>query len=302
MKTNRLSVITGIFFLLGNLWISPLPGNENTPAPRRIISVAPSITETLFALGLGDRVIGVSRFCTFPEGVRAIPKIGGLLDPNWETVLKLRPDLVIVLSSNRDYIEKLARYKVPTFVVDHDNITGILKSFEEIGAVFGPETLRKARLLHRETRQRLDHVASRTKGLPKPKVMIAIDRTRGGGKIQELYIAGNNPYFEEILALAGGTNVGRNPEGTAVPRVSMEGVMRLDPEVIIDLVGSVNRHDTLGKQIIRDSISDWDAFGNRVTAVKNKRVHLVAEDYATVPGPRMVLFVEQLADLLHPEK
>lgn len=274
-------------------------------SPRRIISTVPSITETLFALGLGDRVVAVSRFCTHPPEVRELPKVGGLFDPDWETMARLRADVAVTLDGNESYIDKLQRLGIEVLAVDHKGFEGVLDSFARIGRRFGPEYEARGEELRREIDARLERVRRRTAPLPKPRVLICIDRTRGVGKIQNLFIAGNNPFFDRVLEIAGGINVGRNPENIAVPTLSTESVLRLNPEVIFDLltgVGEVASAEPEGRtRLLRTTVEDWNSVGEHVDAVRNGRVYLITEDYATVPGPRIADFVEHLARLLHPE-
>ncbi len=136
----------------------------NAGPPERIISMAPSITETLFRLGLGDRVVGVTRFCDFPPAARDLPDVGGYFDPSYETITGLEPDLVILLPDHEEMRRHLAAAGIETMVVDHATIEGICKSFRRIAAA--SDVPARGGDLADRVRSRLDAVAAR--GLPTP--------------------------------------------------------------------------------------------------------------------------------------
>jgi len=263
---------------------------------RRIVSMAPSITETLYALGLGDRVVGVERDCHYPPEVEHVKKtgnVGGYYDPNIEAILRLKPDLVIMLEEQALALPKLERLKLQTLVVSHQSIDGVIESFRTIGRAGGkgPE----GRQMARDFQNRINRIRERTQGLSHPRVLCALDRTFGCGHLADLYVAGDDNYIDAIIELAGGQNAYRQ-RGVRYPVVSTEGVLRLNPDVIVELVpaSAIEKH---GRQTILD---DWKGL-QEVAAVKDHRILVFGNDYAMVPGPRLLRFVEDLAERLHPE-
>lgn len=268
-----------------------LARNRSARQTQRIISMAPSVTETLFALGLGDRVIGVSRFCNYPPEAAAKPRIGGLFDPNFEAIVGARPDLIVMLEGslqNRPAFDKLG---LPTLVVCHKSIDGILASMTEIGRACGvPE---KGEAIAADLKARVERVQKKVAGRPRPRVMFAVERTLGSGKIQDVYVAGADGHLDGIIAMAGGQNAYQG--NVRFPVISSEGILKMNPEVIVDmvprLVGGADR-DAIG--------SDWQQLA-QVDAVKHDRVFVLDDDYVSIPGPRFILFVEKLAKLIHPE-
>ncbi len=265
---------------------------------RRIVSMAPSITETLYELGLGHRVVGVSRNCKYPpevEKLKTLKKmgdVGGYYDPNFEAVLALKPDLVIMLEEQAQSLPGLAKLNLETLVVCHKTVEGILESFRTIGRVCGkgPEGQR----MERAFRDRLSRIKDRTRMFARPRVLIVLDRILDCGHLADVYVAGVDDYFDRIIELAGGQSAYRQ-RGVRYPVVSPEGILRLNPDVIVELVPS-DKLRKIGRQAILD---DWKDVGT-VAAVKNHRLLIFAQDYARVPGPRFIHLVEDLARALHP--
>ena len=259
---------------------------------RRIVSQAPSVTETLFALGLGDRVVGVTRYCDYPPEARGRPQTGGVHDPNFEAILALRPDLVVLAEGRSDNLQSFRKLGLPALAVEHRNVEGILESIQTIGRACGAEE--RAQAIVEDVRVRLDRVGQQTAGRPRPRVLLAVQRTLGTGRVEDVCIAGCDGHLGRIIELAWGQNA---YGGVAhFPVVSAEGILRMDPEVIVDLVPGLAGGGVDRKQLA----ADWDGLA-RLRAVRSGRVHVLDDDFAFKPGPRFVLLVEKLARLLHPE-
>ncbi len=296
----RAALISAIVLVFSaSFWAHHWVAASAKPAPtppdrcRRIISVAPSITETLYALNLGDRLAGVSRYCTFPPEVQGKPRVGGYYDPNFEAVVALRPDLVIMLKEHEESLPGFRKLNLNTLVVNHKTIEGIIASFRAIGRACGNEA--EGRQMAESFENRLRQIREKTQGLPRPRVLLALDRTFGSGHVADVYIAGVDDYFDRILELAGGENVYLH-RGVRNPVVSAEGIAWLNPDVIIDVV----RKEVLENHDRQAILADWNELG-RVEAVRNGRVLIFDQDYASVPGPRFLALVEDLTRALHPE-
>ncbi len=258
----------------------------------RIISLAPSITEVLFALGLGDRVVGVTRYCKFPPEAVAKAKIGGYSDPNYEAIITLDPDLVIMLPEHRMAKQYLARFGLTVLVVNHDSISGILNSIITIGKTCGVE--QNARSLVHNLQTKMESIRRKTKGLYHPRVMISVGRGMGSGSLNDVYISGRDSFYNEMINLAGGTNAytGKVP----IPVVTKESIIRMNPEVIIDMVPDLNKKGWSKAMILKK----WKSL-SQVDAVKNNRVFVFGQDYVVIPGPRFILVLEEMAKAIHPE-
>ena len=262
-------------------------------APRRIVSFAPSITETLFALGLGGRVAGDTRYCDYPPEAAAKPKVGGYLDPNYEALLALHPDLVVLLQEQTESARLLGEMSIESLSVDHRNLKGILDSIRRIGAACGAQD-RAAELLS-DMRKRMDRIRERTAGLPRPVIMVTLGRNLASGDLKGTFISGNDGYYNDLIELAGGRNAytGRT---VSLPTVSPEGLHQLNPQVIVEMIPGLDTTRFDRQAFIRS----WD-FAAGVEAVSRGRIYVFTEEYVVRPGPRFILLAEQLARVIHPE-
>jgi iron complex transport system substrate-binding protein len=260
-------------------------------APRRIVSMAPSVTEILFALGAGDRVVGVTRYCDYPPEAVDRTKVGGYDDPNYEAILSLEPDLLILLPEHRDSRPKLTKLRLKMLVVDHTDIPGILKSIGTIGAACG--MAEKAQGIVKDIRTRMDEIERRTRGLDRPSVLVSVGRNMGTGTVDDVFVSGKEGFFDALITMAGGANAYAGPD-IRFPKLSAEGILELDPDVIVDMVPDAKDEDL---EKIRD---EWRKL-KEAKAVKQDRVHIMNKGYSVIPGPRFVLLLEDLAEAVHPE-
>jgi len=243
----------------------------------RIISFAPSITETLFALSLGDRVVGVSSFCKYPPEVERIPKVGGYTDPNYETVLRLKPDLAILLQEHLQMVDFLKKNEIDYILVDNHDLSSILKSFILIGKKCG-KSEKADSLVERIRSAMFRDSAGNTSP---PKVLICVDRyDQGCGKINNAYAAGNETFYSDLLKMTGMDNVVSGSK-IAYPQISAEGIIIMNPDIIIDIAMRP------GAGASEKSKKDWQSLP-MVSAVKNNLVFCLEGDYLTVPGPRIL--------------
>jgi iron complex transport system substrate-binding protein len=298
MPSRLLLAATIVLVFAGSYWAKARLGE---PAERaasdsreaaRIVCMAPSITETLYALGLGDRVAGVTRFCRYPPEVRAKAKIGGYFDPNFEAIVALRPDLVVMLAEHQQWAPAFRKLGLRTLAVRQIDVPGIRDSITAIGRACGAEA--KAAEVLGDIDARLSRVREKVAGRPRPRVLVVVNRNLGSGRLEDVYVASGEGHLGTVLELAGGQNAYRQgPEG--FPIVSSEGILHIDPEVIIDVV-SDESWARWGEEAIR---ADWQQV-REVEAVRSGRVHVFADDRACLPGPRFIRLVEAFARLLHP--
>lgn len=273
------------------------PVSTSTPSTaigyQRIVSMAPSITEVLYSLELGDRVAGVTSYCTYPPEAQEKPEVGGLLDPNYEAIMRLEPDLIVLLSIHTDAQIRFNELGLRMLVVDHRTLKGILDSIALIGAHCQVNALADEQLA--SIHQRMEMVRAKTAGLDTPTVLISAGRTKGTGKLEEVYAAGKGQWYDDLIEIAGGTNV-FSEKGIPFPNVTGEALIRLNPEVIVEMTPE-DEDSAVSDEAI---IADWDALPY-IDAVKNQRIYVIRASYATIPGPRFINVVEDLAQVLHPE-
>jgi len=253
----------------------------DTP-PQRIVSTLPSITEVLFDIGLGERVVGDSKFTKYPPETAKIAKIGGgLYDINREKIITLKPDLIILSVESASLRQSLS---APVLIVNHQSLSGVLDSYLIIGEVFGADVLAVARKRRQEILDNLNAFESTTEDKEPIRTLIALDRTRGMGRIQSLWVAGSDSFLTEAVAKAGGVNV-----ATSITReYGAEGIIHLAPDVIIDIgFGGIDPEQ---------SLADWQSLGNSIPAVRHGRILVLTDDFASVPGARTPMLIETIAE------
>ncbi|MBN2321052.1 MAG: ABC transporter substrate-binding protein [Acidobacteria bacterium] len=279
--------------VIGSSVVASSPTGDETQAyPQRIISLAPSITESLYALGRMDRVVGVTRYCDYPPEALTKTKIGGYYDPNYEAIVMLEPDLIIMLAEHEGPRKHLADLGYNIVVVNHKSISGILRSIEAVGEACGASG--RAKSLTDDIKARMERIREKTAGRPLPRVMVSIGRNMGSGTLTDVYISGKEGFYDEMLEIIGGVNAYSG--GVAFPVVSSEGIIMMNPEVIIDMVPDLEENGWSPEMIYRE----WDAL-SQVDAVKNGRVHVFGEDYVAVPGPRFISIMEKMARVMYPD-
>jgi iron complex transport system substrate-binding protein len=246
--------------------------------PRRIVSVAPSITEALFVLGVGGRLVGIGDADNYPPlGMRGKPRVGGVI-LDVERILSLRPDLVVgVASLQRAQLERLIRVRLPVLAVEAHSLEETLAQITLLGRVTDavPAAERVLRLL----RARIDAVSRGVRGLPRPRVYVEI-----WGEPPQTAAAGT--FIDDLLRRARGTNLFADLRGW--PQISPEAVLRRNPQVVLLTYPGARR--LLGRP-------GWA----RVEAVRRGRVYELDPDLVSRPGPRLVDGLEQIAARLHPE-
>ena len=262
-------------------------------APQRIVSTAPSITELLYALGLGDRVVGVTRYCRYPPEAQLKPKIGDYTSPNLEAIASLLPDLVIVQTNPVHLADKLGALKLRVLEINQENLAGIYKSMQQVGAATGTE--HQAAQLSDSIHDGLAKVRTRVSSLPRARMMFVIGRSPN--RLDGLVVAGRASYLNEVIEIAGGENVFRDALA-GYPGVSLEEVMARNPEVIVDM-GDMSDTAGVTEEHKRNVIALWNRVPN-LAAVKQHHVFAVASDMFVVPGPRVIDAAKAFAEMLHP--
>ncbi|MEX1200951.1 MAG: helical backbone metal receptor [Methylophaga sp.] len=276
-------------------WQTPMP--DNAPEPdtiaKRIISLAPSITETIFAVGAGAQLVAVTDFCQYPQQAQDLPSIGGYLDPSLSQIVAHQPDLVIMLDRQQTLNRQLQQLGIRTLLIDNARLDGIVTGILAIGAASGHQ--QQAQKLYNLLQQQITHVKQQVADQPRKDTLLAIAHYTNSEQLDLVYIAGQRDFYNDILQLAGGRNVYQDTR-LKVPAVSMEGLLRMNPEVIIDIFPDASAHQA-DLQKVRQQ---WQQL-TPITAVKQQQIHFIEADYATVPGPRIIQLLTDIARLLHPE-
>lgn len=271
----------------------PLPNEsaiENTP--QRIISLSPSITETLFAIGAGDRVVAVTTYCRYPDAVTRLPDVGGYLDASLEQIVRLQPDLVILLDRQLALKNQLQQLGIKTLSVNNSSLAGIRRSISDIALAVG-EKANADRLLS-AFNQRLQDIKNKVAGQTKPDVLLVIAHSTGS-HLDKVYIAGQQDFYNDLLRYLGATNVYRNPQ-IKVPALSIEGLLQLNPQIIVDIFPDAEVFPI----DIADIKQQWQQL-DKMTAIQHDQLHIIQADYAVIPGLRIIQLAERLAQIFHPQ-
>jgi iron complex transport system substrate-binding protein len=247
-------------------------------SPQRIVSLAPNITEILFALGLGDRVIGVTSYCDYPAEARAKEKIGDTLRPDLERLIALRPDLVLVSTSSQleDLTRRLDELAIPVYVTSPRTLEEVISSIRRLGEVTGARE--SASTLASGMEQRVAKVRAQVAGRPRPRVLYVL-------QTGPLITAGGKTFIDDLIRIAGGDSISA-AETADYPQFSRETVIARAPEVIIAPMS--HGAETVSESDLR---RDYAA----TPAIRDDRILRIDPDLVDRPGPRLVEGLEQLA-------
>lgn len=258
-------------------------------APRRIISLVPNVTEILFAIGAGPQVVAVSSYDVEPPAVRELPTVGALLDPDTEKIISLKPDLVITYGSQVDLQSQLKSANIPFFDYRHAGLDHIMATMRALGARTGHAE--QAEKVAREMEQRIDAVKKRVAGKPRPKTLLVFGREPGS--LRNIYASAGRGFLHDMLVVAGGDDVLSDINRESA-QISTEVILARAPDVILEL----NAAPRLNEADMKKVIDPWMTLSS-VPAVKNKRVVILLGPGSTVPGPRVIDGIEQMAKALH---
>ena len=276
------------------LVIGLLVGIAAQAQPPRIISTAPSITETLFALGLGPQVVGVTEYCKFPAEAKKLPKIGTWITPNMEQIVALRPSLVIVQKTAIHNSAKYTALKLKTLEVEFTSTADIFRSITLISEATGKTV--EARKLLSDIHAHLDRVRKAVAPLPPVSAMFVVGRAPRS--LEGIIAVGPKSYQSEVITIAGGRNIlFDSPQ--PYPKVLHEAILTRNPDVIIDMGQHADAEEVSAEQEASE-VALWGRFPS-LSAVQKKRIFIVSSDLFVHPGPRVAQLAEQFARMLHPE-
>jgi len=260
----------------------------------RVVSLAPSVTESVFAVGAGDRLVGDTTYCNYPEEAKAIQKVGDTLNPNLETIVALKPDVVFVSGASQleTFTNTLDRNSIAVYVMNPMGLDAMIRNLWQLGIIFGTEV--ESEKLVRELKDRERKVTDTLETFPRDDEQPAnYDKRVGTVRVfvqisnEPLFTIGKDAFLNDLIRSAGGRSVTENVP-SSFPKLSKETALALQPEAII-LSDSADNQEP--NEVFKDS-----------PAVKNGRVYKINADILSRPGPRLVDALEQIAKDLHPEK
>ncbi|MCF8111322.1 MAG: cobalamin-binding protein [Desulfobacteraceae bacterium] len=257
----------------------------NVPdSPGRVVSLAPSITEMVFAVGCGGLLVGVTQFSNYPQEAQKIPSVGSYVSLDIEKIVSLNPDLCIAVKDGNPIgvVRRLEELGIPVYALDPRDLASVMNTIKEIGSLLGAED--KAKRVVEDMEERLAEVDKKLSDISRrPGVFFQIG-------INPIISAGSDTFIHELITRAGGKNLSGEYKG--YPKFSTEEVLALAPEIII--VTSMNRQNAF-----RRVVKEWKQWKN-LPAAANDRIYLVNSDLVDRPSPRLVKGLEELAGLIHP--
>ena len=252
---------------------------------RRIISLAPSITEILFALGLNEEIAAITNFCDYPEAVLGKPRIGGFVNPDTEKIVSLKPDLIIgIRDGNRmDTVHRLNDFGFPVYLIDPKGFDGVLGTIKNIGDVVGRE--KESRRLIKELVDKRENMITLTRSLSKPKVFFQV------GDVP-LITVGKGTLADDLIRLAGGRSISEN-ELVSYPSYGIETILARAPEIII-MTSMESKKDHM------NLVKKWQNWKS-IPAVKMNAIYVIDSNLVDRPTPRIAEGLEALVRIIHPE-
>ena len=285
--TIRNCAIRVVVILIALILLAPaLHAQEGSPC-ERIIALSPSLVEVVAALGLTEKLVGVSRFTQYPEAARKLAQVGGFLDPNLEGMLALKPSVVLGLSEHSDLLEKLKRFGSRTQSADHRSVVGIIESIKKIGELCqrsgeASQVIQKLESLLSAYRQKLI-------GKKRLRTLVLIGGKEDALRFTNLYVSGRDGYYADLLKIAGAENIF---SGITRPfsGVSREAFIKENPDVVFQVVTDANISAS-DKEAILEAWSDLPF----LNAVKRKNIFLLTDYVDVIPGPRFPETLEKMA-------
>ncbi len=287
LTTTLKALLFGVWFLLLSCSNDePTPEAEKHVVPERIVSLAPSITETLYALGVENRIVAVTSYCRYPREAQQKEKVGGYFAPNLERIISLKPDLVILMQEQKNVQRFLDQHELTFLQVHNATIAGICSSFVSIGRACGVPQRADSLLELFEPFEDTERPPSGA-----ARVLISVGRDgAGSGRITTTFAAGKGTFYGEIIRASGAVNAySRNTP--LYPELSREGIISLRPDVIIDIAPAMASVEC------SELTPDWRPLMS-VPAVKHGAVHCLDKSYATIPGPRLHLLLHDISSIV----
>ena len=288
MKRRQQGILTGMPFM-ANIALRTFVDDAGrklylAKVPNRVVSLAPSITEMLFALGLDEQIVGVTDFCNYPPAALAKPKIG-YARPNLESLVALKPDFIVAPQEflRADLLGNLEQLKIPVFLLEPKSVEDILAQIQSLGKIFNKTSASDT--VTKTMRDRIAQVSARIASSQKKRVLYVLNS-------HPLITVGPGSYIHQMIGLAGGINIAAGTS-SPYPRLNLETVLKEDPEVLIFPVGS-------SESVPKSEQAEWNRWEN-LSAVRNRQFRDVSSDALNRPGPRVVEGLEHLARAIHPE-
>lgn len=278
------------FWLIAQILCSPAYGDTSRPCDG-IVSLAPSLTEVLYQLGLGPKVLAVTRYDSHPPEVEKLPRIGGFLDPATEAIIALRPSIVFGLGESPSLVALLARFGVGYEKFDHNRLQGLHESILRISQICGVSN--QGHELIKRINREVQAIRS-TPGLEhQPRVLAVVGREEGGDSPEGFFVSGSDGFYADIIELAGG-KLAFQRKTTPLVGVTDEGIFALNPEIIIEFVGR-----SMGELERQRVAKSWTKLQRLfLKAGRRVRIEIIDGREVVIPGPRYPALIRRVRELL----
>lgn len=249
----------------------------------RVISLAPNLTEIVFAVGGGDRLVGRTSYCDFPAEAKSVAEVGDTRTPSLERIISLKPQVVLISTASQleIFTQQLQDHNIAVFVTDPHDLEGVFRSIEQVGEILGQKE--PAGLLVQQLRERTQTVAEKVKQKPPVRVFYQVSG-------EPLYTVGRDAFVTDLIRRAGGISVTADVPG-AWPKFSSESALASRPEaIILPTGGSMGAANSSVTEALRQS-----------PAAVQGRIYKINDDHLARPGPRAIVGLEEMARALHPD-
>jgi len=260
-------------------------GELRAQTPQRLASLVPAATEVIFAIGAGERMVGVGDYAHYPPAVEALPRLGGLVDPNLEAILAVRPDFVVIDPAQRSLAVQLEHLNIKVYTFATGSIQDMLDHVDALGREL--ELVADAARVVVAVESGLAAVTSSVAGRPRRRVLVVFGRR--AGSFAELWVSGGVGFLHDVIELAGGSNVFEDITRQGF-KSGLEGVLARAPDVVIEAVSEDSRVAAIR--------AEWQA----LPGFAGVQVVTIDSRWTLRPSPRIVQLASEVADALHPER
>ena len=284
-----------LILVASGLALATPPAVAQSSAPQRIVSLVPSVTEILFAVGAGRQIVGIGSFDTIPDEFQdgqGITRVGGLLDPDMERIFTLRPDLVILYESQTDPQIQLQRAGIPVLPYQHGSLAEISQTIRDFGQRTDHSV--EANAVATKLEAGLADIRDRVAGRQRPRTLLVFAREPLA--MRNVYVSGGIGFLHDMLDAAGGENVFAAVQSERVAQVSSEAILTSAPDVIVE----IRYEDSLSQSTLDRERAVYGQL-SALPAVRTGRIHFLIGNRFVVPGPGVAEATAELARLLHPE-
>jgi iron complex transport system substrate-binding protein len=300
VEEDLMSFYSRCILLFLSVFTSAFAARADNQKCSRIISLAPSVTEVVFALGLGDNLVGVTRYCSYPPKAESIPKIGALLDTNFEAILQAKPDMLAYPAEHKAMPEFASRFEVLAIAMDHRSVDGIIASTLALGQACGKK--KEAATLVSEWRSEVQRLTKKYQDKKQISVLVAVARESLDVATSAVYLSGRDGFYNELLQYLGAKNVFENAT-VAAASLSPEAFLSLKPDVIIEMAPESIARGWSKEQIVSSwqrlpGLEDISLVAKEPQKEGVPRLGIITQDFADIPGPRFLLLLRELEKLL----